>query len=37
MRDDVPGETLSLEDVFRGAPAHDGERFGVSAILGEEQ
>ena len=37
MRDDEPGETLSYEDVFRGAPAHDGERFRVSAILGEEQ
>lgn len=37
MRDDVPGETLTLEQVFAGAPAHDGQRFRVSAILGEEQ
>ncbi|WP_425844966.1 Asp-tRNA(Asn)/Glu-tRNA(Gln) amidotransferase subunit GatC [Agrococcus sp. TSP3-2-1] len=37
MRDDVVGETLSAEQIFAGAPSHDGERFRVSAILGEEQ
>ncbi|MFC7430628.1 MULTISPECIES: Asp-tRNA(Asn)/Glu-tRNA(Gln) amidotransferase subunit GatC [unclassified Agrococcus] len=36
-RADVEGETLSNAQVFAGAPAHDGERFRVSAILGEEQ
>ena len=37
MREDVVGETLDREQVFGGAPSHDGERFRVSAILGEEQ
>ncbi len=37
MRDDEVGETLTREQVFAGAPSHDGERFRVSAILGEEQ
>lgn len=36
-RPDVVGPTLSYSEVFDGAPAHDGERFRVSAILGEEQ
>lgn len=36
-RPDVPGETLSYEQAFAGAPDHDGTRFRVSAILGEEQ
>jgi aspartyl-tRNA(Asn)/glutamyl-tRNA(Gln) amidotransferase subunit C len=31
------GETLTHEQAFAGAPSHDGERFRVSAILGEEQ
>ena len=37
LRDDVVGETLTYEQSFAGAPSHDGERFRVSAILGEEQ
>ena len=36
-RPDVVGETLTHAQVFAGAPSHDGERFRVSAILGEEQ
>lgn len=36
-RADVPGETLTHEQAFQGAPSHDGTRFRVSAILGEEQ
>jgi aspartyl-tRNA(Asn)/glutamyl-tRNA(Gln) amidotransferase subunit C len=36
-RPDVPGETLTLEQALAGAPEHDGSRFKVSAILGEEQ
>ena len=31
------GETLTLEQALSGAPEHDGSRFQVSAILGEEQ
>jgi aspartyl-tRNA(Asn)/glutamyl-tRNA(Gln) amidotransferase subunit C len=37
LRDDVVGDTLSHPQTFAGAPSHDGERFRVSAILGEEQ
>ena len=37
FRDDVPGETLTAEQALAGAPEHDGSRFKVSAILGEEQ
>lgn len=37
LRDDVPGETLTTEEALAGAPDHDGSRFRVSAILGEEQ
>lgn len=37
FRDDVVGETLTQEQALRGAPEHDGSRFQVSAILGEEQ
>lgn len=36
-RDDVPGVTLTPEQALAGAPEHDGSRFKVSAILGEEQ
>ena len=36
-RDDVPGKTLTTEDALAGAPDHDGSRFRVTAILGEEQ
>ncbi len=37
LRADVVGPTLTHEQAFGGAPAHDGDRFKVSAILGEEQ
>lgn len=37
FRPDVIGETLSVEEALSGAPEHDGSRFKVSAILGEEQ
>ncbi|MDA3804406.1 MULTISPECIES: Asp-tRNA(Asn)/Glu-tRNA(Gln) amidotransferase subunit GatC [Clavibacter] len=36
-RPDVPGVTLTTEQALQGAPEHDGSRFKVSAILGEEQ
>lgn len=37
FRPDVPGETLTVEQALSGAPERDGDRFKVSAILGEEQ
>ncbi|PJJ71811.1 aspartyl-tRNA(Asn)/glutamyl-tRNA(Gln) amidotransferase subunit C [Diaminobutyricimonas aerilata] len=37
FRPDVVGDPLTLEQVLSGAPEHDGSRFKVSAILGEEQ
>ena len=37
FRDDIPGDTLTTEQALAGAPEHDGSRFKVSAILGEEQ
>ena len=37
FRDDVVGETLTQQQALSGAPEHDGTRFKVSAILGEEQ
>lgn len=37
FRDDVVGPTLSTDDALAGAPDHDGSRFRVTAILGEEQ
>jgi aspartyl-tRNA(Asn)/glutamyl-tRNA(Gln) amidotransferase subunit C len=37
FRPDVAGETLTTEQALAGAPEHDGSRFKVSAILGEEQ
>jgi aspartyl-tRNA(Asn)/glutamyl-tRNA(Gln) amidotransferase subunit C len=37
FRPDVPGQTLTTEQALSGAPEHDGSRFKVSAILGEEQ
>jgi aspartyl-tRNA(Asn)/glutamyl-tRNA(Gln) amidotransferase subunit C len=36
-RDDVPGATLTTAEALAGAPDHDGTRFRVTAILGEEQ
>ena len=37
FRPDVPGPTLTTAETLAGAPEHDGSRFKVSAILGEEQ
>ncbi len=37
FRTDVPGVTLTTAEALSGAPEHDGSRFRVSAILGEEQ
>jgi len=37
MRPDVPGVTLTTEQALAAAPDHDGSRFRVTAILGEEQ
>jgi aspartyl-tRNA(Asn)/glutamyl-tRNA(Gln) amidotransferase subunit C len=37
FRPDVIGATLSAEEALSGAPERDGNRFKVSAILGEEQ
>lgn len=37
FRPDVPGETLTPEQALAGAPEREGDRFKVSAILGEEQ
>lgn len=37
FRPDVVGETLTTAQALAGAPEHDGSRFKVSAILGEEQ
>jgi aspartyl-tRNA(Asn)/glutamyl-tRNA(Gln) amidotransferase subunit C len=37
FRPDVPGDTLTTDQALAGAPDHDGSRFRVSAILGEEQ
>lgn len=36
-RPDVVGDTLTQEQALQNAPDDDGERFVVSAILGEEQ
>lgn len=36
-REDTVGETLSTEQALDAAPDHDGSRFRVTAILGEEQ
>ena len=37
VRADVVGDTLTAEQALAGAPDHDGSRFRVTAILGEEQ
>jgi len=37
FRPDVVGDTLTTEQAMTGAPDHDGSRFRVTAILGEEQ
>jgi aspartyl-tRNA(Asn)/glutamyl-tRNA(Gln) amidotransferase subunit C len=36
-RADEVGDVLTTEQALAGAPEHDGSRFKVSAILGEEQ
>jgi aspartyl-tRNA(Asn)/glutamyl-tRNA(Gln) amidotransferase subunit C len=36
-RSDTPGPTLTTAEALAGAPDHDGSRFRVTAILGEEQ
>ena len=35
--DGVTDDVLTTEQALSGAPEHDGQRFKVSAILGEEQ
>jgi aspartyl-tRNA(Asn)/glutamyl-tRNA(Gln) amidotransferase subunit C len=35
--DVVTDDVLTTEQALSGAPEHDGQRFKVSAILGEEQ
>jgi aspartyl-tRNA(Asn)/glutamyl-tRNA(Gln) amidotransferase subunit C len=37
FRNDTVGQTLTTEEALAGAPDHDGSRFRVTAILGEEQ
>lgn len=37
FRPDVIGQTLTQEQALSGAPDSDGQRFRVTAILGEEQ
>ena len=37
FRPDVVGTTLTQEQALSGAPDSDGQRFRVTAILGEEQ
>ena len=37
FREDVVENTLTQEQALSGAPDSDGERFRVTAILGEEQ
>jgi aspartyl-tRNA(Asn)/glutamyl-tRNA(Gln) amidotransferase subunit C len=37
VREDVIGQVLTTEQALLGAPDHDGSRFRVTAILGEEQ
>lgn len=37
FREDVPGQTLTTAQALQNAPDADGDRFRVTAILGEEQ
>lgn len=37
FRADHVGDTLSPEEALAGAPDHDGSRFRVTAILGDEE
>ena len=36
-RDDVIADRLTVDEALAGAPDHDGSRFRVTAILGEEE
>ena len=36
-REDEVADQLTVEEALTGAPDHDGSRFRVTAILGEEQ
>ena len=36
-REDVVADQLTIDESLAGAPDHDGSRFRVTAILGEEQ
>ncbi len=36
-REDVIADQLTIDEALSGAPDHDGSRFRVTAILGEEQ
>lgn len=37
FRADVVADVIATEEALKAAPEHDGRRFKVSAILGEEQ
>jgi len=37
FREDVVGQTLTTAQALQNAPDADGDRFRVTAILGEEQ
>ena len=37
FREDEPGDMLTTEQALKNAPDADGDRFRVTAILGEEQ
>ena len=37
FRPDIVGDTLSPDEALAGAPDHDGSRFRVTAILGDEE
>lgn len=36
-RDDVVADQLTVDEALTGAPDHDGSRFRVTAILGDEE
>ena len=36
-REDVVADKLTADEALAGAPDHDGSRFRVTAILGEEE
>jgi len=37
FRNDIVGDALTTDEALAGAPDHDGTRFRVTAILGDEQ